>query len=190
MPRLDRIYPKDMSPEQLDFYNTVRNRPTYSGVPPEQPLVGPSGYYQRSIPFGLLKSEISNYLRQDSKIPPQLRELTILTVTRMWNASYAFCEHERIATREGLDKKVIAALRKGEAPEFENADQAAIHRFVCKAIEEKAVDDETYQAAFDILGEALLVELIGLIGHYVTAAMTLSVFEEPVRDGDEPLAKI
>ena len=187
MPRLKRIYPKDMSPEQLDFYNTVRNRPTYSGVPAESPLVGPSSYYQRSVPYGRHKNAISNYLRQDSLLPPQLRELTILTICRMWNASYAFCEHERIATREGLSKAVIAAIRNGKTPAFDNEDQAAIYRFIRKIIEEKAVDDETYQAVYDVLGEALLVELIGLCGHYITAAITLNVFEEPVRDGDEPL---
>ena len=107
----------------------------------------------------------------------------------MWNASYAFCEHERIATREGVNKDVIAAIRNGKTPEFDNQDQAAIYGFVRKVIEEKGVDDETYQATYDVLGEALVVELIGLCGHYVTAAITLNVFEEPVRDGDVPLPR-
>jgi 4-carboxymuconolactone decarboxylase len=48
------------------------------------------------------------------------------------------------------------------------------------------VDDTTYRAAVDALGEDALVELVGLCGHYVTAAMTIKAFDIPARPGDEP----
>jgi len=42
----------------------------------------------------------------------------------------------------------------------------------------------------DLLGEATLVELVGLCGHYVTACMTLNAFEMPHSDEDEALPSI
>jgi 4-carboxymuconolactone decarboxylase len=187
MPRLDRLYPKDMTEEQRDYHRTISSRPTYAGSPENSPLLGPSGIYQRSVAYGRLKNAMSQYLRHESPLPGHLRELTIITVCRLWDASYAFCEHERIARRAGVDEAIISAIRKGETPDFKNEDEAIVYRFVRQTVDDKAVDDETYNAAFDLLGPKQLVDVIGLCGHYVTAAMTLNAFEEPPRDGDEPL---
>lgn len=190
MDRLAPLFPKDMTEEQLAYYRHIRERPSYADAPEGEPLVGPSSAYQRCVPYGRLKDAMSRYLRHDGLLPGPLRELTIITVCRIWNADFAFNEHARLARREGVGDAVIDAIRKGDAPSFEKSDEKTVYRFVRQLTDTKSVDDETYRAALDLLGEAALVELIGLCGHYVTACMTINAFEMPPRDGDEKLPAV
>ena len=176
MARLAPLFPKDMTEEQLAYCRHIRKRSSYAEAPEDEPLVGPSSAYQRCVPYGRLKDAMSRYLRQDGLLPGPLRELTIITVCRLWNASFAFNEHARLALRQGIGEAVVTAIRDGKEPAFDNADQETVYRFVRQLTDTKEVDDAIYFAAADLLGEAVLVELIGLCGHYVTACMTLNAF--------------
>jgi 4-carboxymuconolactone decarboxylase len=187
MSRLAPLHPKDMTEEQLEYYRTIRKRPTMQGIAEETPLGGPFHAYQHSVPFGTIKNAMSRQLRHDGLLPPRLVELATIVVCRLWNADYAYCSHERGALRAGISEAVVSAIRNGKTPDFDKDDEAAVYHFAHQITDKKAVDDETYATARDILGEAALVELVGLCGHYVTAAMTLNAFEIPMRDGDEPL---
>lgn len=190
MSRLEPIYPKDMTEEQLEYYRSIRKRPTFQGVSEDTPLVGPFVAYQRSIPYGQIKNAMSRYLRYDGLLPSRLVELTIIIVCRIWSADFAFNSHERGALREGVSEAVVSAIRNGKLPEFDKSDEEIVYHFVHQLIDKKSVDDTAYKAAVDLLGEAALVELIGLCGHYVTTCMTLNAFEIPMREGDKPLPAV
>jgi len=190
MPRLAPLHPKDMSDAQLDFYRTIKKRASYAAAAADAPLAGPSSVYQRSVPYGELKNDLSRYLRHGGLLSARLTELAILTVTRLWNTAYVFNEHTHIAEGEGVSGEVIHAIRQGNAPSFDKLDEEIVYHFVYQLTDAKTVNDETYQAAVDLLGEATLVELVGLCGHYVTACMTLNAFEMPHSDEDEALPSI
>jgi len=187
MSRLAPIHPKDLDEAQLEYFRSIRTRPTFKGVADDTPLVGPFLAWQRSVEFGHRMNSNSRYLRHDGLLEGRLVELVIIVVCRIWNTGFAFNSHARGAIREGISEAVAEAIRYGKTPEFDKADEEIIYNFAFQLTDKKSVDDATYKAAVDLLGEAAVVELVGLCGHYVTACMTLNAFEIPMREGDEPL---
>ena len=52
-----------------------------------------------------------------------------------------------------------------------------------RSIATRRASDRAYKAAHAILGDAGMVELVGLLGYYAMVAMTLNVFRMPVPEG-------
>lgn len=122
-------------------------------------------------------------MRKDGLLEPRLLELATIVVGRIWSAEIVFGSHGPAAVAAGIDSEIVEAIRRRETPEFEKADEAAVYNFTHQLTTDYEVDDETYRNALEVLGEAALVELIGLAGLYVTASMTLNAFKIPVRPG-------
>jgi 4-carboxymuconolactone decarboxylase len=190
MSRLKLLHPDDMTPEQLDYYKKIRERSTFKAEPENKPLVGPFGAYQLSIPYARLKKAMSDHLRFEGLLPSRLVELATIIAARLWMTDFAYCSHERGALREGINEDVVGAIRNGTTPDFDKADEEAVYNYLTKLFAQKCVDDATYKAVVEQLGEAALVELIGLAGHYVTTCMTLNTFEIPAREGDIPIPRV
>jgi 4-carboxymuconolactone decarboxylase len=189
MSRLGPIKSEDMTKAQQDFYNSLRAKPIYRAVPDDRPLTGPISAHLRSVELGYLKVDMSRYLRTDGLLSRKLVELATIVVCRLWKADYAYCTHERGALRVGISEDIVNAIRKGRPPDFEKTAEKAVYDFAYQITERKRVDDATYKAAVDELGEATLVELTGLCGHYATTCMTINAFELPIREGDVPLPR-
>ena len=186
MSRLAPIHPKDMTAEQLEYFKSIRTRPTFQGKPSEEPLDGPFHAWQRSPAFGQRMTSNSRYLRYDGLLDVRIVELVIITIVRIWSARFAFNVHANWAIEEGVDESIAEAIRHNKTPDFQKPDEEAAYNFAFCLMTDREVDDATYQAALDAFGEAALVELVGLCGHYVTASMTLNAFKIPPRPGDDP----
>jgi 4-carboxymuconolactone decarboxylase len=119
-------------------------------------------------------------LRLNSGFPLRLSELTILLAARCWDCEYVFNAHASIAIEGGLPKSVVAALQKGGRPDFEQADEAAIHDYCTELFERHAVSERTYARALELFGVPGVVELTALFGYYTMVAMTILAHEMPV----------
>ncbi|NKB58595.1 MAG: carboxymuconolactone decarboxylase family protein [Alphaproteobacteria bacterium] len=185
MSRLKPLHPKDMTPTQRSYYDSIMNRPNNQAMPKDAPLTGPFHAWQRSPAFAEKLAVLEQYIRKDGLLEPRLLELATIVVGRIWSAEIVFGSHGPAAVAAGIHSDIVEAIRRRETPAFEKADEAAVYHFTHQLTTEYEVDDATYQAALDVLGEAALVELIGLAGLYVTASMTLNTFRIPVRPGME-----
>lgn len=183
MSRLKPLRPEEMPPEQRRYYDSIKNRPNNRDLPEGTPLTGPFHAWQRSPAFAEKLAVLEQYLRKDGLLEPRLLELATIVVGRIWSAEIVFGSHGPAAVAAGIDREIVEAIRHRETPVFEKADEAAVYRFTNQLTTDYEVDDETYQRALEVLGEAALVELIGLAGLYVTASMTLNAFKIPVRPG-------
>ena len=186
MSRLAPILPEDMTDEQLDYFKSIRSRASFKGVASEEPLVGPFHAWQRSPAFGERMTSNSKYLRYEGLLEARIVELVIITIVRIWSARFAFNIHAQWAIDEGIDQSIVEAIRHNQKPHFEKPEEEAAYKFAYRLMTEKEVDDGTYEAALNAFGEASLVELVGLCGHYVTASMTLNAFKIPPKPGDDP----
>lgn len=185
MSRLEPLKPEDMTPAQRRYYDSIASRQNNRHLPEGTPLMGPFHAWQRSPGFAEKLAVLEQYLRREGLLEPRLLELATIVVGRIWSAEIVFASHGPAAVAAGIDSEIVEAIRRRETPEFKKADEAAVYRFTHRLTSEYEVDDETYQAALDVLGEAALVELVGLAGLYVTASMTLNAFRIPVRPGSE-----
>ncbi len=185
MSRLKPLHPEEMAPAQRRYYDTIMNRPNNRHLPEGTPLTGPFHAWQRSPDFAEKLNDWTRYLREAGLLELRLMELVAITVGRVWSAEVVFAAHGPAAVAAGIDSDIVEAIRRSETPEFEKADEAAVYHFIHLLMTTHEVDDGTYQAALDELGEPALVELIGLAGLYATASMTLNAFRIPVRPGME-----
>ena len=183
MSRLEPFHPKDMSPEQRAYYESIAARPNFRDLPEGTPLTGPYHAWQHAPAYAEKLGVLEQYLRRHGLLEPRLIELAAITVGRIWSAEIVFGSHAPVAVQEGIDSEIVESIRNRMTPIFTKPDEEAVYVFVHRLTTEHEVDDATYQAALDVLGEAKLVELIGVAGLYVMASMTLNAFRIPVRPG-------
>jgi 4-carboxymuconolactone decarboxylase len=153
---------------------------------PEGGLRGPFNAFLYSPAIGDAAQRLGEAVRFESSIPPVLRELAILTVAAKWKAQYEWWAHAKIATREGLDADVIDSIKVGDRPDFEDPAAAVVYGFVRELIDSHQVSDHLYGEAVKLLGEAGVVELVILMGHFTIVSMLLNVCEVPVPAGEKP----
>jgi 4-carboxymuconolactone decarboxylase len=154
---------------------------------PRGALVGPFVPLLRSPELMTRLQLVGEYLRFDSALPADLRELAILVVARNWNQDFEWGHHLPLARDAGLDPTVIAAVGRGDEPDVGSDAVRAVWRLVTELINDRVVTDATFAAAMNSLGDEGVVELIVLAGYYTTLAMTMNASRTPPPDDYERL---
>jgi 4-carboxymuconolactone decarboxylase len=176
--RLPAIPEGSLSPEQRALMSAIASGPRGTFK-----MSGPFFCYLHSPAFGELAQKLGAYLRFGTSIAPRLTEFAILTTAHLWKAQYEWAAHEPQALRAGVKPATIAALRAGREPKSAPKDERAIYAFVREINQTRRAGDRSYKAVRAVLGDAGMVELVGLCGYYAMVAMTLNVFRMPVPDG-------
>ena len=153
---------------------------------PRTTMAGPFNAMLRSPVMGDYAQELGAEIRFNSSLPPPLREMAILMVTRHWTSHFEWNAHKRAALAEGLDPAIIAAIAAGEQPAPLRPDENALYRFCAELLERKRVGDATFAAAVAAFGEQGVAEIIYTLGYYSLVAMLLNVDEHPLPEGVEP----
>ncbi len=144
---------------------------------------GPFAVYLHAPGFGNLAQQLGGYVRFGTSVPPRLSEFAILCTARYWKAQYEWAAHAAIAAKQGVKPATIRDLQAGRAPKSAPRDEMAIYALVTELYATRRVSDATYKRVHMLLGDAGMVELVGILGYYVMVAMTLNVFRMPVPDG-------
>ncbi len=180
MSRLPELTPETMTEAQARVAEEIASGPR-GGVR------GPFPWLLRSPGIAAHVQRLGAYIRYESALPGNLRELAILITARFWRAQYEWHAHQPLALKEGVDEAVIAALQHRRRPEFTDDAEAAVYDFCTAMLESHEVSDTAYEAALARLGEERLVDLIGLMGYYSLLAMVMATFQIPVPGGEAPL---
>ena len=99
-------------------------------------------------------------------------------LARVWGSEYAWYEHKPIALEAGVSPDVVEAIRTNAEPSFVKADEAVIHTFLTDPhLRPQGVWDGGYAEAVERLGEAGVIDLVGLAGYYTLSCMTMTVFQ-------------
>jgi 4-carboxymuconolactone decarboxylase len=154
------------------------------------------GYAARGPFIPLLRSPrlltatraIGDYLRFHTPLRPSLRELAILVAARKWSQPFEWNSHYAIALEQGLSAEVADAIGNGRRPQRLSADEQIVYDFCTELLEHCSVRDEIYERARSRFGEAIVVDIVGLVGYYTFLAMMLNVARTPVpADAKHPL---
>ena len=191
MSRIPYLLPQAFSQAQQSLFESITGGKRGEGgvtetlLTPEGGLRGPFNPWLLSPLLGEAAQRLGEAVRFENSIPPGLRELAILTVAAKWQAGYEWWAHERIAREQGLEDGVIASLKAGVLPDFNNPAEAVVYNFARELIEGQRVSARRYEEAVGLLGEAGVVELVILLGYYTLVSMTLNVFEVAVPPGEK-----
>ena len=144
---------------------------------------GPFAVYLHAPVFGNLAQELGGHLRLGTSVPPRLSEVAILCTARYWKTQFEWVAHATIAAKQGVKPATIRDLQAGRTPKSAPRDEMAIHAFVKELYATRRVSNATYKRVHNLLGDAGMVELVGILGYYVMVSMTLNVFRMPVPEG-------
>jgi 4-carboxymuconolactone decarboxylase len=120
---------------------------------------------------------MSQYLRTHSVISPRLRLLGVLIVVRHWGADYPWSVQVPSAIEAGIAPAIVAAIAEGKTPVFKDLDEEVVYAFATELLRGGTVSDETYRRAHDRLGQGVLTELVGVLGHFTTVSLTVNAFD-------------
>ena len=151
---------------------------------------GVSGPYKVLIQVPALAERVAHlgtYLRFEGLLDDADRELAIITVARHVRSRYEWSAHEAIARKVGTRPEAIEAVRTHAATDRLTERERLIVETARALLERHQLTDAEFAHARETLGQAKLVELVGLIGYYTMIAFTLVAFEvEPTGDAPRP----
>src|SRR5262245_25471539 len=176
--RLPAIPEDQLTPEQRALMSAIASGPRGTFK-----MSGPFFCYLHAPAFGQLAQELGPYCRFGTSIAPRLTEFAILTTAQFWKAQYEWAAHEPQALKAGVKPATIQALRAGREPTSAPKDERALYAFIKEVYATRRASDRAYNAARAVVGDAGMVELIGLLGDEAMVSMTLNVFRMPVAEG-------
>jgi alkylhydroperoxidase family enzyme len=107
-------------------------------------------------------------------LPRADTELLILRVAHNSGCEYEWRQHERIAAIAGLGAEEIGRVRQGPAAAGWTPRQTLLLRAADELHEARTLSAGLWSELRPLLGEAELIELCMLVGHYEMLAMTLN----------------
>jgi 4-carboxymuconolactone decarboxylase len=171
-PRVALIEEAQMNESQRALLASLRAGPRGKSLT----LRGPFAAWMHAPEFGELAQRLGAHCRYRTRLEPRLSEFAILCTARQWRAQYEWYAHGPMAAKAGVKDKTIADLRAGREPKSAPKDERAIYAFVQELYKKKRVSDRTYKRVQAFLGDAAMVELVGILGYYSMISMTLNVF--------------
>ncbi|HEX7853779.1 MAG TPA: carboxymuconolactone decarboxylase family protein [Sphingobium sp.] len=133
--------------------------------------------------------QLGNELGRNGCIPPRERELAILRVAWLSRAPFEWGQHLVYGKNLGLSVEDVERITHGS-----DADGWAEHdRAIIRAVEELMGDYAIADATWDILAkswtEAQLMELPGLVGHYLMTALIYNTLRIDLLEGNSGLRR-
>jgi 4-carboxymuconolactone decarboxylase len=129
---------------------------------------------------------VGEYMRFQSKLDPQLRELAILTTAQEIRCTYEWTAHYTIAQKLGVSAKLLSSVGTPQI-ESEAAPLGPELRFARLVARGENVDDATFDAVRNHVGNAGVLDLIGLVGYYGLLARMLNTLQVPLDEGVEAI---
>lgn len=161
-----------MTPEQQEGYRSMieaRGRlpgPTKIWVhnPKLAKVAGPFGAHFQPGQYSLSERE---------------REIAVCVITSRWRSAYPTAAHERIARKAGLTAAQVDAILCGLPTGFEDAREQVVYEMAIVLSQGRWVPRGLYERAVAALGHVGITDVITLMGHYTSVAMTLSFYDVP-----------
>lgn len=171
-PRLAVLDEQHMNDTQRALMESIRSGPRGKSITPR----GPFAVWLHAPEFGQLAQALGGHCRYKTALAPRLSEFAILCTARLWRAQYEWFAHEPMAEKAGVKPKTIKDLKAGRKPASAPSDERAIYDFVQELYKTRRVSDRVYKRVHAFLGDAAMVEFVGILGYYVLISMTLNVF--------------
>lgn len=127
---------------------------------------------------GLLRAftRFGNHLLFRTELDPVLREIAILRVGVLSDASYEMHQHDRISRGLGMSEELIAAIRNGpEDPVFTDL-QRLVMGYTDDVVQHVRASDATFDPLLAALSVRELQELTVTIGFYMLVSRYLETF--------------
>jgi 4-carboxymuconolactone decarboxylase len=149
-------------------------------------ITGPYNMMLRSPVMGQRMFSMLDYLRFNTSVPRKLNEFAILIQGRLWTSQVEWLAHYPLALKAGLPQSVADDLKVGKRPASMAPDEEAVYDFCMELSTKHFVSDATFKKIRAVFSDQQIVDLIGVTGTYITAAMLSNTAEDPTPGGKTP----
>ena len=170
MPRIKRITERSQvsSDNQGIFDSIATSRGRVSG---------PFSVLLNSPEVAGRAAHLGTYIRFESTLTSDQRELAIITTAREFDCAYEWAAHATLALEAGVRDSVIQTVANGGELSELTDDEALIVGYARELLRNHKVSDGTYAAAKAKFGDQGVTELTATIGYYGMLACALNAFE-------------
>jgi 4-carboxymuconolactone decarboxylase len=131
-------------------------------------------------------AHLGAYLRFESVLPEDHRELAIITAAREADCAYEWAAHVRLAREVGVREDAIGIIAGAGALDGLTEEEALIANYGHQLLSGHALEDATFEAALARYGEQGVMELTTLFGYYTMVASVLNAMDvRPPADADQ-----
>jgi alkylhydroperoxidase family enzyme len=130
---------------------------------------------------------LGNAILFKGSLPPKLRELAILRVGDLAEATYEWTQHVPIGLGSGLTEQQIKALHQWKDSPLFGDQERAVLQYTDEVAQNFRVSEETFKAVRDFLTEEQVVELTTTIGYYGMVSRILEALEIELEENKQPL---
>lgn len=109
---------------------------------------------------------VSEHVRDESTLPPLLRELAILSVARCLDNEYEIHHHEPIARNLGASDAQLSDLGDWQHSPIHSEVERAVIRFAWEATAARRVSDGAAAEVIRLLPPDQVIELVLTVGWY------------------------
>ena len=180
MSRIPYVRRDELGPEGQQLWDGIVNGRGDQVLTADGALAGPFNAFVTAPGAGRRLSALGATLRSAPTIERRLSEIAIITIGARWQAEYEWWAHARMAREHGVAGAVVDAIGRGEDPPFEADDERAVYLVARQLGDAGRLDQETYDAAHRLLGDAGMVELVSLCGYYTLISFLLNAFTVPL----------
>jgi len=138
----------------------------------------------------VFSSGLNDFLRHKAGLEPALVELSILAAVREMDGEYEWTAHEPAALKAGISPEVVDIVKYRKPLTGVDEKQATIIELGREAVGQHKVSSQTFARALKLFGDRQLVNIVSLMGDYVSTAVLLDTFDQHVRPTDKPLLPI
>lgn len=138
----------------------------------------------------VFSSGLNDFLRRKAGLEPALVELSILAAVREMDGEYEWTAHEPAALKAGISPQVVDIVKYRKPLSGVDEKQAAIIELGREAVGKHKVSSETFARALKLFGERNLINIVCLMGDYVSTAVLLNTVDQRVKPADKPLLPI
>jgi 4-carboxymuconolactone decarboxylase len=130
---------------------------------------------------------LGNAILFNGSLPPKLRELAILRVGDLTEATYEWTQHVPLGLTAGLTEEQIKTMHRWkDSPVFSDQERAVL-QYTDEVAQNIRVSEETFKAVRDFLTEEQIVELTTTIGYYGMVSRILEALEIELEENKLPL---
>lgn len=186
--RLPHPTPVELSMDQRVVYDEIVGGPRGSGPFPlsddEGRLHGPFNAMLVNPEIGITVQRLGADIRYRSTLEAREREIAILALAVLRNSDFEWYAHERVGLVVGLTPEELDALDTGATPASFTERERIVLVATRSLVDERDLDDATYDDALCLLGRTALADLVTLVGYYDLLALSLRTWRVPLPIGE------
>ena len=140
-------------------------------------VAGPFSVLLHSPEVAKRIAHLGTYVRFESALSGEQRELAILATARAMDCRYEWAAHVPLAEKAGVRLEAITAIRGRQAPAGLTPAEAEIVAYATELLGGHRVGGGLFEGLRNRLGARGMVELTATVGYYAMIACTLNAFD-------------